>query len=124
MKRNITLRRFFLAIFFGLQVLAILIGKFSDTKFFCWAPYDQFSFYEMNVSIDGRELNDLEIYQRYRSGKKGRNNRSIHNVISNIRQYENTYAMEKNVTIEISYVINGHKRETWVWPEDKIISEP
>lgn len=95
MKRNITLRRSFLVIFFGLQVLAILIGKFSDTRFFCWAPYDQFSFYEINVSIGDRELNEQEIYQRYRRRKKGRNNRSIHNVISNIRQYENTYAKKK-----------------------------
>lgn len=123
MKRNITLRKSFLVIFFGLQILGILVGKFSDARFFCWAPYDQFSFYEINVSIDGRELSDQEILQRYHRGKRGRNNRNIHNVISNVRQYEETYATEKNVTVELSYEVNGHRQETWVWPEDKIISE-
>lgn len=123
MKRNITLRRSLLAIFFGLQILGIIVGKFSDARFFCWAPYDQFSFYEINVSIDGRELNDQEISERYRRGRRGRNNRNIHNVISNVRQYEQTYATEKNVTVELEYVINGHQQEIWIWPEDKVFSE-
>lgn len=123
MKRNITLRKAFLAIFFGLQILGILIGKFSDARFFCWAPYDQFTNYEINVSIDGQELNEQNVSQRYHINKRGRNNRNIHNVISKIRQFEKTYADEKNVTVELSYVINGHQHETWIWPENKTISE-
>lgn len=123
MKRNITFRKSFLIIFFGLQVLGILIGKFTDARFFCWAPYDQFSFYEINVSIDGQELSDQKTSQRYRIGKRGRSNRNIHNVISKIRQYEKTYATENNVTVELSYVVNGHRDETWIWPEDKTISQ-
>lgn len=123
MKRNITFRKSVLVIFFGLQVLGVLIGKFSDAKFFLWAPYDQFSFYEINVSIDGHELDEREISNRYRSSNRGRNNRNIHNVISKLRQYEETYAQEKNVTVELSYVINGHQQGTWVWPEDKVISK-
>lgn len=123
MKSNITFRKSFLIIFFGLQVLGILIGKFTDARFFCWAPYDQFSFYEINVSIDGQELSDQKTSQRYRIDKKGRNNRNIHNVISKIRQYEKTYATENNVTVELSYVVNGHRDETWIWPEDKTISQ-
>jgi hypothetical protein len=123
MKRNITLRKSILAIFFGLQILGIIVGKFSDARFFCWAPYDQFSFYEITVRINGRELSDQEISERYRRGKRGRNNRNIHNVISNVRQYEETYATEKNVTVELSYVINGHQNGTWVWPEDKVTSK-
>jgi len=123
MKRKITFRRSILIIFFCLQILGIIIGKFSDARFFCWAPYDQFSFYEINVSINGRELNDQEISERYRRGKRGRNNRNIHNVISNVRQYEETYAVKKNVTVELKYVINGQQKGSWIWPEDKIISE-
>lgn len=123
MKRKITFRRSFLVVFFALQVLGILIGKFSDVRYFCWAPYDQFSFYEMNVSIDGRELSEGEILQRYRMDKRGRNNRNIHNVISKIRQYEKTFSKGKNVTVELSYEINGYRQETWIWPQDKVISE-
>lgn len=123
MKSNITLRKSILIIFFGLQVLGIVIGKFTDARFFCWAPYDQFSFYEINVTIDGQELDGQKISQRYGMGKRGRNNRNIHNVISKIRQYEETYSKEKNVTIELSYLVNGHREETWIWPEDTTISQ-
>lgn len=123
MKRNITFRRAFIVIFFGLQILGIVVGKFSDARFFTWAPYDQFSFYEIDVSINGHELNDREVSLRYRLGKSGRSNRNINNVISKIRQYERTNAEEKNVIVELSYVINGHRHETWIWPEDKKISQ-
>lgn len=121
MKRNIAIRSYILIIFFGLQVLGILIGKFSDARFFCWAPYDQFSFYDIHVSIDGRDLTENEVSQRYHPEKKGQDNRNIHNVISTIRQFEEIYAEEKNVTVELSYVVNGHRNEKWIWPEDKII---
>lgn len=123
MKRKITYRRSILIIFFGLQVIGILVGKFTDARFFCWAPYDQFSFYEINISIDGHELSEHEIIQRYRMGKRGRNNRNIYNVISKVRQYEKRYSNENNVIVELSYEINGQRQETWIWPQDQVLSK-
>lgn len=121
MKSKITGRRIFLIIFFTLQVLGIVIGRFTSTKYFCWAPYDEISFYDIDVSIDGQKLDDEQISARYRKPEYGRENRSIHNLISIIKQYETTYGKGDNARVELSFIKNGHSEKTWSWPEDNII---
>ena len=121
MKRKLTFRYWFLGIFFGLQIAGITAAKFMDTRYFCWAPYDQFSIYHIEVRIDGEKLTDEKIRQRYRKRASGRNNRSIHNIISAVRQYEETYGSSDFAVVKISYEINGHKNATWHWPEDTIV---
>jgi hypothetical protein len=121
MKRKITGAELFLAIFFILQALGILAGRFTESNYFCWAPYDEISIYEIRVVIHENDLNSDEIERRYRKSQKGRENRSIHNLISIVRQYETTYGFQDGATVVISYVTNGHRKETWHWPEDEII---
>lgn len=123
MKSKISGRKFFLIFFFALQILGIVIGRFSNEKYFCWAPYDEISFYKIDATVNGVVLDGESIRDRYRKNKTGRENRSIHNVISIIRQYETTYGKNDTAAIELSYVVNGHKERTWIWPEDKIISK-
>ncbi|MDX1640191.1 MAG: hypothetical protein R3220_00745 [Balneolaceae bacterium] len=121
MKRLISARNIFLIIFFALQVLGIVMGRFTSVKYFCWAPYDEISQYEITATVNGRELNEDQILHRYRKFKKGRENRSIHNLISIIRQYETTYGNNEDANVELSFVTNGHRKTIWKWPEDKFI---
>lgn len=123
MKNKISGRNYFLIFFFALQILGIIAGRVSDAKYFCWAPYDEISFYEIHATVNGKVLDSKSIYNRYRKNKTGRENRSIYNIISIIRQYETTYGKTDVAKIELSYVINGHKERTWIWPEDKVISK-
>ena len=110
-----------MVLFFSLQVMGILAGRFTESKYFCWAPYDEISIYEIRVVILENDLDSDEIRRRYRKIQKGRENRSIHNLISIVRQYETTYGIQDRATVEISYVTNGHREETWFWPDDEII---
>ncbi|TVP97499.1 MAG: hypothetical protein EA359_19535 [Balneolaceae bacterium] len=123
MKRKITGAGLFLVLFFSFQVIGILAGKFTESKYFCWAPYDEISLYEIRVVIMDNDLNSDEIRRRYRKNQKGRENRSIHNLISIVRQYETTYGAQDEANVEISYITNGHRKETWIWPKDEIIPE-
>lgn len=123
MKSRITGTGIFLVLFFSLQVMGILAGRFTESKYFCWAPYDEISIYEIRVVILENDLDSDEIRRRYRKTPKGRENRSIHNLISIVRQYETTYGSQDGATVEISYITNGHRKETWVWPDDEIFPE-
>lgn len=103
--------------FFSIQIFGVIRGRFTNTKFFSWAPYDEISVYEIDVKKNGRMLNNSEIRSRYRISARGRENRSIHNIISVVRQYENRYGTGDSVRVEISYTINGHLSSTWTFPD-------
>jgi len=106
-------------LFFSVQLLGVIVGRFDEAKFFSWAPYDQISYYEIEALRQGQNLSSETIRDRYHISPKGRENRSIHNIISIVRQYENSYGKGENVNITISYTINGHYSGTWTWPEDE-----
>lgn len=105
------------AIFLGLQILSIAYARIGPERFFCWAPYDQRSQYRIEVQMDDRALPDAEIAQRYRYPARGWEARSLHNVISIVRQFERTYGRSDDAHVTIHYRINGHPEETWTWPE-------
>lgn len=117
MKNNIGLRGYILVTFFALQMAGIIAGRFTETKFFCWAPYDQISTYDISVSINGVQLNEQSIFERYQRPQTGRENRSIYNLLSIISQYETTYGQNDNASVVVTYTINGHRNEIWVWPD-------
>lgn len=115
-------KRVFIALvflFFSGQLLGIMNSRFTSTNFFSWAPYDQISYYEIEVQKQGQSLSSESIRNRYHISAKGRENRSIHNIISMIRQYESTYGKGEEVSVTIFYRINGHETGTWKWPGDK-----
>jgi len=107
------------SVFFGAQLLGVIYGRFTCVKYFSWAPYDQISYYEIEVHKQGKSLSSERIRNRYHISPKNRENRSIHNIISIVKQYENSYGKGENVNITISYTINGHHSGIWTWPEDE-----
>ncbi len=103
--------------FLSLQVISIVYAGFVPEKFFCWAPYDQHSYYEIKVEVDQHTLSREETDLRYRYRSKGWEPRSINNVISIVQQYEKTYGKNDEAKVVLTYESNGHPEQFWTWPE-------
>lgn len=101
-------------VFLLIQVLAILYARIIPERFFCWAPYDQHSYYEVYVNIEGVELTKNEILERYHYQPRGWEPRSIFNVINIVNQYESTYGKSEDAHVKIKYSINGNPEQIWI----------
>jgi hypothetical protein len=101
---------------FGVQLAGVVYARFVPTRYLCWAPYDQISFYEIEAERDGRRLTADEIGARYRMPPDGRENRSIHHVLNGITQFEATYGRADHVTVRVRYRTNGRPEQTWTLP--------
>lgn len=100
-------------IFLLLQLFLMVEARFIPERFFCWAPYDEHTYYEISVSIDGQSLSSDEIQERYKVFAKDWEPRAIHNIFSIVKQYEATYGKNENAKVSIVYSINGHKKQLW-----------
>ena len=107
--------RFIIGIaFLAIQIVLILYARFIPQRFFCWAPYDQHTKFEVFVTIDGELLSTEEAEIRYRHHMKGWEQRSIDNIFSLITQYESTYGKNDKALVEIIYTTNGHDEQKWI----------
>ena len=100
-------------IFLLLQIGSIIYARFIPERFFCWAPYDEHSNYEIVVEIDGESLSHYEIKQRYHYAALGWETRAIHNVFNYIQQYETTYGIDDQADVRVIYTTNGHQEKIW-----------
>lgn len=100
-------------LFLFLQIGGIVYARFIPERFFCWAPYDQHTKFQVFVTIDGKTLSSDETETRYKYKMKGWEQRSIHNIFSLISQYENTYGKGDNAHVTMIYSINGHEEKEW-----------
>lgn len=107
------MRRIIIFAFFLLQILGIIYSRFLDERYFCWAPFDQISYYEIIAEVNGVVFSPEEIQGRYNIPASGRENRSIHNVFSIIRQYEESYRIEDKAVVKVIYSTNGKAKEEW-----------
>jgi hypothetical protein len=105
-----------LAVVVAVQLAAIVYARFFPTRYLCWAPYDQISFYRIEADRDGRPLTTREVAMRYRMAPAGRENRSIHHVMNAIAQYESTYGRFDRVNVRVVYRVNGRPDQTWSAP--------
>lgn len=102
------------------QIAGIVAARFVPERFFCWAPYEEVTLFEIEATLDSRPLTSGEIQERYGMARNGRQDRSIHNVISVLRWRE---SREKNpVTVRLNFTTNGRPQQVWAWPEDAISS--
>lgn len=111
-----TWRNFALAVLLGAQVIGIAAARFGPERYFCWAPYDEITRFELTVTIDGRRLSAEEIQARYRLPDPTRDNRSYANVIAVIAQFERTYGAADRARVEFRYRVNGGAPQQWHWP--------
>ncbi|WP_111671760.1 hypothetical protein [Algoriphagus litoralis] len=107
------MRRVIISAFFLIQLIGIIYSRFMEERYFCWAPFDQISLYEIKSTVNGVVFSPEEIKSRYNLQGNGRENRSIHHVFSIIKQYEESYGKEDKVVVKVIYSTNGKAKEEW-----------
>jgi hypothetical protein len=107
------MRKIFIVAFFCLQLIGIVYSRFVDERYFCWAPFDQISMYEIEGNVNGVDFSREEIKKRYGLTTPGRENRSIHNVFGIIQQHERTYGKKDTVSINVTFSTNGKESKEW-----------
>ncbi len=112
------MRKTIILIFFFLQIGGIIYSRFREDRYFCWVPYDEISTYKIVVKIANHTFLNQEITDRYKIENPGRENRSIGNVKSIIRQYETTYGSNDGAIVLLIYNTNGKGEKTWIWAEN------
>jgi hypothetical protein len=111
--RPLTIRLAVLAAMFAIQVGGIGYARVAPTRFLAWAPYDQISFYRVEVYRNGRALPAAEIEGRYRLRAAGRENRSIDHVLAAIAHYEATRGADDPVRVRVVYRVNRGPEQVW-----------
>lgn len=101
--------------FLALQLGGILYARTVPSRYFCWAPYDAITLYELHVIVGNRQLPPAEALQRYRL-PSFRDNRSIQHVIDIVQQYEQTYGRADQATVRLRYRTNGRDWQEWRYP--------
>lgn len=104
------------AVLLGLQLIPLLAARFTNTRYFCWAPYDEITRFELSVTLDGLPLSPREIQQRYRLPHPSRDNRSWAHVPAIVAHYERTLGRADAARVEYRYQVNGRPPLTWRWP--------
>ncbi len=113
-----------------LQLVLIINARFGVLRYYCWAPHDEQSVFNLSVIIDQKQLTREETNKRYRftdwrywQDGKYRNvrleSRSIENIKSIISQFESTYGQDDQASVTLTYEINGGPAKTWQWPADQ-----
>ncbi len=102
-------------LFIAAQFVMILIGLGTELRYYTWAPHDQQGGYDISVVIDGRELTEDELLDRYRRSR-GVDPRAIAHVFNIVEQYERTYGAGDGAEVEIRYWVNGEGPQVWHWP--------
>jgi hypothetical protein len=101
--------------FLCFQLGLVIWARFVPQRYFCWAPHDCQTEYTLHVTVNGRELNDKEIFERYRRHQKDRDVRSVANVQLWIKQRDTTYGRNDDVSVIMDYAINGIGQAPWLW---------
>ena len=95
------------------QVGAIVYARFYPTRYFCSAPNDAITIFNVEVITRQKALTKDEIQNRYRFFRYGFDDRTPAHVIDIIRQYETTYGKNEHAKVVVNYSVNGKPMETW-----------
>jgi hypothetical protein len=112
------MRHFKLAIVLGLllfQVVMIAYARFVPSRYFCWAPYDMQTDYQLEVTVNSSSLTSDEIRRRYRRSARGTDNRSVQHLIDIIQQSERRHHAGDSTQVLMRYRVNGKEEEEWRW---------
>lgn len=112
---NLNWKKMLVMAFFITQLVLIVWARFAYERYFCWAPHDCQTEYELTVFVNGKELTDKEIKTLYHKPKKYRDVRSPDNVKGWIMQHSRTYGRNDDILVIMDYQVNGIKKEPWKW---------
>ena len=108
-------RRVLAAGFLVAQLGAVAYARVSDTRYFCWAPFDRQNEYAIAVTVGGRALTPREIEHRYRIRHRDLESRSIGHVTS-IVEYAERHYYRDGAAVTVRYTVNGLRKPDWTWP--------
>jgi hypothetical protein len=109
------MKKALITLFFLIQIGLIFYQLNNETKFFNWAMYHTRIHYTATVTINGVELNDQEFLKRYKISKTGVEGRALKHLTRKMTQREIIYGDSSKVFIELNYIENTHKKDTWKW---------
>ena len=99
------------------QAGAIVRGRFVNDRYFCWAPFDQQTKYEIRIDIGREGLTHDQIRKRYRRPAEGVDNRSAHNLFDIITRAEQKFEKWGRSRVLVIYSVNGNDRQEWRYPQ-------
>lgn len=108
-------KKILIVLFFLIQIVLIIYQLNNETKFFNWAMFHTKIDYTATVTVNGVELNDKDFFKRYKILKTGSECRSLEHLKRKMTQRELIYRDSSKVFIELNYIENTHKRDTWKW---------
>lgn len=101
----------------ALQAGAIVRARFANDRYFCWAPFDQQTKYEIGVAIGDEGLAESQVRQRYRRPPAGVDNRSAHHLFDIITRAEQKFEKWGRSRVVVRYSVNGHEEQEWRYPQ-------
>ena len=101
----------------ALQAGAVIRARFVDDRYFCWAPFDQQTKYEIGVAIGDESLAPSQVRVRYRRPAEGVDNRSAHNLFDIITRAEQKFEKWGRGRVVVRYSVNGHEAREWRYPQ-------
>ena len=101
----------------ALQAGAIVRARFVEDRYFCWAPFDQQTKYEIGVAIGDEGLAASQVAARYRRPVEGVDNRSAHNLFDIITRAERKFEKWGRSRVVVRYSVNGHEEREWRYPQ-------
>jgi len=99
------------------QVALVARGRFGDSRYFCWAPYDAKYEYTIEARWDGNPMEPGEILARYKLLATGVDSRAAAHLVAAIRVVESRLDPRADMSVELSWRRNGGPEERWTWPE-------
>ena len=99
-------------------------ARFTESRYFCWAPFHSEARYTIDATSGGRALDDDEIARRYNIARyywneSTRTNwelNTIAHVIDTIRATEAALPAPARAAVTVTYRVNGHPPEQWRSP--------
>lgn len=90
MKNQKKVHQFIGILFLLLQLGSVVYARFIPEKFFCWAPYDEHTYYKIKVSLNGEELSAKEV-------KIASRNSNIDGFVADFSNLDDVRSMAENI---------------------------
>lgn len=102
--------------FLLVQLVWMLVEQGGSTRYFCWAPNDYMTRYQLQVSVAGRALSAAEVQQRYHLPAEDLSETVPQHLIDIVEQRERTYGRGEGAAVALRYRVNGREERTWSHP--------
>jgi hypothetical protein len=116
---NSRLRAVLALTFLLFQASLMIYAQFTPWRYFCWAPNDYANTYSLAVNLNGTELSPDQARARYHlEAYKGSYENPASHIMDLVKQYESTYGRNDDAYVTLRWSLNGHKEQTWHWPQE------